>query len=329
MSTPDSFSTSPRSVHNPRAFSSYLVTPRDFTKEYYASIPYLSGKPEESSRIIPVCAGWYMPNDEQKRSGLQSYKLAHIPLARFFDIDVVKDDDSPYPHMMPSAAKFAAAVGEMGIRSEDTVVVYDTAELGIFSAPRVAWTFKAFGHERVHVLNNFKEYVQQGFPLVSGLPQIHAKEAPRQNYAEPKGAIPKGVVDFEYMTQLAKGEIPNAVALDARSLPRFKGTAPEPRPGLSSGHMPHSISLQFPDLLDPNTKAFLPAEQLRKVFEERGVNGQNPIVSSCGTGVSAAIIDTALAEAGLPEEQRMLYDGSWTEWATRFGSDESMIVKDE
>lgn len=330
MHAPSSPSVTPRPVLHPqaRAFSNYLVTPRDFTQEYFSSIPYLSGKPEDTSRIIPVCAGWYMLNDEQKRSGLQSYKLAHIPLARFFDIDFVKDDNSPYPHMLPSAEKFAAAVGEMGIRNQDTVVVYDTAELGIFSAPRVAWTFKAFGHEKVHVLNNFREYVQQGFPVVSGLPQIHAKEAPRQNYTKPKGAFPQGVADFEYMRRLAKGEIPTAVGLDARSEYRYKGTAPEPRPGLSSGHMPNSISLQFPDLLDPETKAFLPAKQLRKLFEQRGVKGQNPIVSSCGTGVTAAIIDTALAEAGFPDGQRMLYDGSWTEWAMRVEPGEGMIVKD-
>lgn len=302
-------------------FSSYLVRPTDFLQKWVDSWPSLSEKPQPRSRIVPICAAWFMPNDPEKRTGLQSYENAHIPQARFFDIDAIKDSDSPYPHMLPTPEGFSKAVGNMGIRSSDTVVIYDTEELGIFSAPRVAWTFRAFGHPRVHVLNNFKIYRQMGLPIGTG-PPIERKPTAPNAYKSP----PKGVANFEYMKKVALGDVEGAVALDARSASRYSGADPEPRPGLSSGHMPKSVSLQFPELLDPDTMAFLPADRLREVFSERGVQDQKPIISSCGTGITAAIIDTALAEAGFPERQRKLYDGSWTEWAQRI--EPEMIIKD-
>lgn len=303
-----------------RSFTNYLVSPQEFMQEF-------KGSNHNSSRIVPVCAAWFLPNDPEKRSGLQVYKQAHIPTARFFDIDVVKDPDSPYPHMLPSAADFGKHVGNMGIKQDDTVIVYDTQELGIFSAPRVAWTFKVFGHEKVHVLNNFRLYVQQGLPTVSGTPEDEVKGEVTQY--TPAIRRPLSVVDYEYMKKLAKGAITNPIALDARPAGRFKGTDAEPRPGLSSGHMPGSVSMPFPDLLDKDTKAFLPVEQLRKVFEERNIKGDRPVVSACGTGVTAAIIDTAAAEVGVPENKRMLYDGSWTEWAMRVKPDERLIEKSD
>ena len=117
-------------------------------------------------RVIPLCAAWFLPNDG--RSGIQSFREQRIPKARFFDLDKVIDKHSPYPHMLPDAKGFAAAMSELGIRKEDIVVVYDTKELGIFSAPRVGWTLRVFGHERVHVLNNYRLWLQQGLPTESG-----------------------------------------------------------------------------------------------------------------------------------------------------------------
>ena len=268
-----------------------------------------------------------MPNDEGKRTGLKSYMEAHIPQARWFDIDYIKDDKSEYPHMLPKAYKFAAACSQLEIKHDDTLLVYDTQELGIFSAPRVAWTFKAFGHEKVHVLNNFREYVRQGFPTVSGHFKQHLDTTTKTPYHMDRSVKPRRVADFGYVQNIARGEKPGSVVIDARSKGRFDGTTPEPRPKLPSGHMPNSINLPFTDLLDPQTKAFLPADKLRSVLSNAGVDQQWPLVSSCGTGVTAAIVDTALAEAGYPDAQRFLYDGSWTEWAMRVQPDSDMIVK--
>lgn len=307
-------------THGRRSFSSYLVSPSEFMHEFKSSN-------QQSSRIVPVCAAWFLPNDPDKRTGLQVYKKAHIPTARFFDIDTVKDPESRYPHMLPSAVEFGKHVGGLKIRNDDVLVVYDTQELGVFSAPRVAWTFKVFGHEKVHILNNFRTYVQQGFPTVSGPPE-HETRGELTQYTPAKDK-PEGVVDFEYMKRLAEGAVTDPIALDARPAGRFKGRDPEPRPGLSSGHMPGSVSLPFPDLLDKDTKTFLPADQLKKVFERREIRGDRPIISACGTGVTAAIVDTAAAELGISEDNRKLYDGSWTEWAMRVKPDERLIEKSD
>jgi thiosulfate/3-mercaptopyruvate sulfurtransferase len=182
----------------------------------------------------------------------------------------------------------------LGIRKDDTIVVYDTAELGIFSAPRVAWTLKVFGHDLVHVLNNFKIWVDEGYPTESGeFYSIECCPYPIPDKDESK------VVDFPEMKEVAqdynKEGAEGVQILDARPYGRWAGTAPEPRPGLSSGHMPGSISMPFSDLLDPKTKAFLPPQELKKVFQEKGVDPSKPVISTCGTGVTAAVIDAALS----------------------------------
>lgn len=231
--------------------------------------------------------------------------------------------------MLPSAATFASAMRALGIHRDDNVVVYDSAELGIFSAPRVAWTLRAFGHSGVHILNNYKQWVAEGYPVEEG------EQAPVEatNYPEPDIDAGK-VVTFEEMREIArdanKEGSEGVQVLDARSLGRWKGVDPEPRPGLSSGHMPGSISVPVPELLDPETKTFLPAEKLREIFASKGVDPQRPIISSCGTGVTAAVIDAALTEAGYGlAAGRRLYDGSWTEWAQRVKPSDNLILKSE
>ena len=306
-----------------RSFSSYLVTPAELSDALKHNAP---SKLSTAPRTIPVCGSWFLPNDPQKRTGQQVFKQGHIPSARFFDLDKVSDTSSPYPHMLPSPEVFQRAVSELGVNRDDTVVVYDTAELGIFSAPRVAWTFKVFGHEGVHILNNFKLWVEQGYPT----------EAGEQKHFEPtRYPLPtldkSKVVAFEEMRELAKDYNKEGAeqvhVLDARSEGRWKGTDPEPRPGLPSGHMPGSTSVPVPELLDPNTKAFLPTEELRKVFEKKGVDPSKPVISSCGTGVTATVIDTALAVAGYGQGSRRIYDGSWTEWAQRVKPSDNLILK--
>lgn len=290
-----------------RNLSSYLVTPKELHEALKKNPPSpISPEP----RVIPLCASWFLPNDE--RSGIQVFREQRIPKARFFDLDKVIDKRSPYPHMLPDAKGFAAAVSELGIRKEDIVVVYDTKELGIFSAPRVGWTFKVFGHPRVHILDNFKQWVAEGLPTESG--ELYSVEC--CPYPIPEMVSDK-VASFEEVKEVAedvgKEGSEGVQILDARPNGRFTGKDPEPREGLSSGHMPGSISIPFSAVLDPETKTFYSPEKLKKIFEEKGIDASKPIISTCGTGVTASVIETALDVAGYgTPESRKIYDGSWT-----------------
>lgn len=217
---------------------------------------------------------------------------------------------------------------ELGVKKDDVLVVYDSAELGIFSAPRVAWTLRVFGHPSVHLLNNYKLWVEQGHPVEQG----EQASVERSDYPLPELDSSK-VVDFKEVRELArdwnKEGREEVQILDARSDGRWKGTDPEPRPGLSSGHIPGSLPVPVPELLDPETKTFLSPEKLREVFKQRGVDPSKPVISSCGTGVTATIIDAALTEAGYGDGSRRVYDGSWTEWAQRVKPTENLIHKSE
>lgn len=301
---PPPFSSLPR-----RSFSSYLVTPTELNEALKKNPPT---KISTDPRVIPLCASWFLPNDSEQRTGIQVFRELRIPKARFFDLDRVVDRHSPYPHMLPSPKEFAAAMSELGIRRDDTVVVYDSKELGIFSAPRVGWTLKVFGHPNVHILNNFRVWVEQGFPTEHG--EVYTVEC--GPYPIPDMDVGK-VASYETVREVAtdynKEGAEGVQVLDARSSGRFTGKDPEPRPGMSSGHMPGAINIPFDAVLDPETKAYLPKDQLKKVFEERGVDPSRPIISSCGTGVTACVIETALDEADIGDPaKRMVYDGSWT-----------------
>ncbi|KAK6614776.1 rhodanese-like domain-containing protein [Botrytis cinerea] len=280
-----------------RSFSSYLVTPSELSEA-------LKKNPPPRSPHLPA------------------------PSPRFFDLDKVCDKRSPYPHMLPDAKTFASAMSALGIRRDDTVVVYDSHEQGLFSAPRVGWTLKVFGHPSVHVLNNFKLWVEEGYPTESGeFWDVDTCAYPIPQLDESK------VADFEEISEIVKDTgkegAEGVQILDARSYGRWTGKDPEPREGLTSGHMKGSISLPMGELLDPTTKTLLPADQLRKIFESKGIDPAKPIVSSCGTGVTATIIDAALAEAYGESGTRKVYDGSWTEFAQRSSISDGLIVKDE
>lgn len=223
----------------PYQLSSYIVTPHDLDLALRKNI---HSKLSTAPRIIPLCASWYMPNDAQKRTGLQSFLSGRIPHARFFDLDAVKDEESPYPHMLPSPEVFAKAMGELGIRRDDSVVVYDTADLGIFSAPRVAWTLKVFGHDGVHILNNYKLWVDQGFAVEKGEP----KKIEAVTYPVPELAKEK-VLSFEELKdsiqEQGKDGAEKLQVLDARSKGRFDGSELEPRAGISPSLLPSTAQL--------------------------------------------------------------------------------------
>jgi len=316
-------------------FPSYLVTPSQLVNA-------LSSQSSSSApRVITLCGSWFLPNDPKKRTGNATYLQKRIPGARFFDLDAVRDLQSPYPHMLPSQHTFATAMSLLGIAKQDTVVVYDTEELGIFSAPRVAWTLKVFGHEGVHVLNNFRVWCQEGRETEGGAVK-HRWERTEYPVAELQK---ERVIDHEGVETVVRSQSRQkgmggepgmgmeTQLLDLRSPGRFDGSAPEPRPGLSSGHMPGSINMPLSEILDEETGAYLRPEELRKKFELRGIDPARPIVSTCGTGVMAAAMDTALDVAGYGDRgKRRVYDGSWTEYVMRAqetGQEGELIVKRE
>ncbi|KAF1913735.1 thiosulfate sulfurtransferas-like protein [Ampelomyces quisqualis] len=315
-----------RAMSSQYVLDSYIVTPAELNAALQKNV---YSKLSTAPRVIPLSAAWFLPNDG--RDGYRTFLDERIPHARFFDLDAIKDAHSPYPHMLPLPQVFADAMQRMGIRREDSVVVYDTKELGIFSAPRVAWTLSVFGHENVHILNNFRTWVEDGFPLESG---HRGEPAPTSAEQYPVPELDQSkVVAFEDVKLLAKEMklegAEEVQILDARSKGRWQGVDPEPREGLSSGHIPYSISVPIADLLDPTAKSLLPASELQAVFKSKGVDPAKPIITSCGTGVTAAVIDAALTEAGYPTQQRRLYDGSWTEWAQRVRPGEGLIRKTE
>lgn len=305
------------------ALSSYVVTPKELNDALKQNAPSTIST---DARVVPICAAWFMPNDPQGRTGVEAFEKKRIPSARFFDIDGVKDHESKYPHMLPTCEGFSEAMAKMGVRKEDELVIYDTEELGLFSAPRVAWTMRVYGHPRVHVLDNFKLWVQQGLPVEEGPPMVPNIT----NYPIPSYNTDM-VVKFAEMKTIGydhgKEGAEDIQILDARSKGRWEGSEPEPRAGLRSGHMPGSTSVPFQELLDPDAKTLLPPEKLREIFESKGLDPEKPMITSCGTGVTAAIIELALKQSKFgSDDDRRLYDGSWTEFASRV-SDTSGLVR--
>lgn len=209
----------------------YIVSPAELSEALEQQKANPPGKDE--ARIVPLSAEWYLPN--VPRNGYEEFTKCRIPGARFFDVDAIKDPDSPYPHMLPSGEIFADHMSRLGIKRDDTVVLYDGPHIGIFSAPRAAWTFRVFGHEKVHVLNNFKLWVEQGLPTEGG---EERKDWEKTSYPVVQ-ANKSLVVDFEQMLGLVdEGARDGVEILDARPVGRFWGEEPEPRPEISSGHAP-------------------------------------------------------------------------------------------
>lgn len=237
-------------------------------------------------------------------------------------MDVLADTTSPYPQMLPTAAQFAHGMGELGIRPDDILVVYDTVDVGMYSAPRVAWTCRLFGHESVHVLNNFRLYVEGGYPVSQG--EMTALSAPTDYPVTAPTA--EQVIAFDELKDIILHHSQEYQIIDVRIPGRFSGVQEEADPSLRSGHMPSAINIPLAAMLDATTKAFLPVSQLKELFSRAGVQDSTPAVLTCNSGVTATALDLALQETGFRMPRRV-YDGSWMEWTRR--ADEALVVKDD
>jgi thiosulfate/3-mercaptopyruvate sulfurtransferase len=252
--------------------------------------------------VAIVDASWHLP--ATGRDAKAEYLKQHIPGAVFFDIDAIADRSTPLPHMLPTPEAFASAVGDLGIGDGQTIVVYDAGPL--FSAPRGWWSFRTMGAQHVRILDgSLAAWIAEGRPIMGG-PERHARHTFTPRYD------PHRVADIELVrAALATGM---AQVADGRPAPRFHGEAPEPRPGLRSGHMPGAVSLPGATLVDSSGR-LAPDVTLRDAFASVELDVDEPVIATCGSGVVAATL--ALAVEMLSGRQAAVYDGSWAEWGGR------------
>lgn len=264
------------------------------------SAQWLAERLDEPDLVV-FDASWHMP--AAGRDAHAEYLSGHIPGAVFFDIDAIADHATELPHMLPDPLTFAAAMGDLGFGDGMRAVVYDS--LGLFSAPRLWWTLRAFGVAEVAILEGgLPQWVKEGRELRRG-PARRAKAhfTPRLDHG-----LVADAADVRRALETKSAEV-----VDMRSAERFKGLAPEPRPGLRSGHMPGALNLPWSRLVEEGR--LKDREQLEAEFRAAGLDPQRPVIASCGSGLSAAILSLALAAAG--HGAAPVYDGSWSEWGAR------------
>ena len=244
-------------------------------------------------------ASWYLPTES--RDPKAEFDASHIPGARFFDIEDISDHRSNLPHMVPPVEKFLSRIRELGVGDGHQIVVYDGA--GLFSAARVWWLFKLMGHDNIAVLDGgLPKWTAEGRPVTNEPPVIRD----RHMFARPRYEMVKDVTEVSRASKLM-----DYVIIDARAADRFKGEAAEPRPGMRAGHIPNARNVPFSTLLNAD-KTMKDPEVLKEIFEAAGVDLAKPAITSCGSGVTAAVLCLAMERFGKTDHS--LYDGSWTEW---------------
>lgn len=277
---------------------------------FVVSFDWLNSRIGEPGLKI-VDASWYLP--AQNRDGAAEFAAARIPGAVFFDQDNIVDKTSNLPHTIPQPAEFARAAGALGLSDSDTIVVYDGP--GMFTAPRVWWLLRIFGAGNTYVLDGgFDNWKQQGLPVETDTP---AKPAPA-NFNPTLNA--RAITGFEQMREIV--DTGASQIADARGPGRFTGVEAEPRAGMRSGHMPGARDVPFPILSEGGKLKSIP--DLRQALEASGLDLDKPVVTTCGSGVTAAVITLALQSVG--HRNNTLYDGSWSEWG---GREDTAIVTGE
>ena len=273
-------------------------------------VPAAAAELLNEANVSFVDGSWYLPS--MNRNGREEYETMRIPGAVYFDIDKIARQDTDLPHMLPDPETFAREVSTLGISNENLIIVYDGP--GLFSSARVWWTFRVMGAEDVRILQGgFDAWKTLGLPVETGNPN-----PPIAAYFQPTFDGDAVVNQEEVVRFLSSSK---GVVLDARPTDRFNGLAEEPRKGLRSGHMPGAESLPSSHLVE-NGK-LISVDRLEEKFSEMGLGKADPVITSCGSGVTAAILTLALAETG--RDNSKLYDGSWAEWGRPEGPD---IAKD-
>jgi len=255
----------------------------------------------KSDYLAIVDGSWYLP--VQRRDGFQEYLAGHIPGAVFFDIDEISDHSSRLPHMVPPSHAFDLHMARLGISNGMKIVVYDG--MGLSSAPRVWWTLRLFGEKDVFILDGgFPKWRAEGRPIESSMPSLTPAHFTSHFNADL-------VADYERVERALADK--TAQVVDSRPADRFRGEAPEPREGVRSGHMPGSLNLPYSELVENGVLAS--PEKIQAAVLKAGIDPSKPIITSCGSGVSASLLWLALDSIGKPPVA--LYDGSWTDWGSR------------